>query len=120
MPPKFRELSSFDQFRVCWYLTRGDSPDDPELAAVTLGAARGYQIRSRALTALLGWWPVVLAVVLIAWVLPGALSGQAGMVFLLLLIVMGVVANFLLNPWTRPKNVAKSMEAAGLTAAQTR
>jgi hypothetical protein len=39
VPPRFRELSSFEQFRVCRFLTQGEAPDDPELAAITLDAA---------------------------------------------------------------------------------
>jgi hypothetical protein len=118
MPPKFRELSSFDQFRVCRFLTRGETPDDPELAAITLNAGRRYQTRSRVLAVLLGWWPMVLAFFLIVWALPRALDGQVEMVILFLFIVLGVVGNIMLNPWTRPKNVAKSMEASRRVAAR--
>jgi len=112
VPLKFREISSLDQFRVCRYLTRGKAPDDPELAAILLDAGRGYQTKSRALAALLGWLPIVLGLSLIHSTLPGALNGQVEMVILVLLIVLGGVGNMLLNPWTRPKNVAKSMEAS--------
>lgn len=112
MPPKFRELSSFDQFRVFRFLTRGDAPDDPELAAITLDAAGRYQTQSHVLAALFRWWPMVLALLLIVPTLPGALDGQVMMVIFFLFIVLGVVGNIMLNPWTRPKSVAKSMEAS--------
>lgn len=112
MPPKFRELSSFDQFRVCRFLTRGEAPDDPELAAITLDAAGSYQTKSRVLAALLRWWPMVLALFLIVFALPGALDGQVEMFIFLLFIALGVVGNIMLNPWTRPKNVARSLEAS--------
>lgn len=55
---------------------------------------------------------MVLALVLIVGILPDALDGQVGLVILLLFIVLGVMGNLMLNPWTRPKNVAKSMEAS--------
>lgn len=112
MPPKFRELSSFDQFRVFRFLTRGDAPDDPVLAAITLDAAGRYQTQSRVLAALFRWWPMVLALLLIALTLPRALDGQVEMVIFFLFIVLGVVGNIMLNPWTRPKNVARSLEAS--------
>lgn len=112
MPPKFRELSSFDQFRVCRFLTRGEAPDDPELAAITLDVAERYQTESRALAALFRWCPMVLALFLVVFVLPGALDGQVEMVIFFLLVALGVVGNLLLNPWPRPKNVARSMEAS--------
>lgn len=118
MPPKFRELSSLDQFRVCRFLTRGEAPDDSELAAITADAGERYQTKSRALAALLGWWPMVLAFFLIVWVLPGALDGQVEMVILFLFVVLGTVGNIMLNPWTRPKSVAKSMEASRRVVAQ--
>lgn len=118
MPPKFRKLSSFDQFRVCRFLTRGEAPDDPELAAITVDAGGRYQAESRALAALLGWWPMVLAFFLIVWVLPGALDGQVEMVIVFLFVVLGVVGNVMLNPWTRPKNVTRSMDASRQIAAR--
>jgi hypothetical protein len=119
VPPKFRELSSLDQFRVCRLLTRGEAPDDPELAAITLEAGGRYQTKSRALAALLGWFPMVLAFSLFVFALPGALDGQVEMVILFLFVVLGVVGVIMLNPWTRPKNVAKSMEASRRIVAQT-
>jgi hypothetical protein len=44
--------------------------------------------------------------------LPGALDGQVETMIFVLFIALGVVGNLLLNPWTRPKNVARSMEAS--------
>ncbi len=55
---------------------------------------------------------MVLALFLIVFALPGALDGQVEMVILFLFIVLGVVGNIMLNPWTRPKNVARSKEAS--------
>ena len=112
MPPRFRELSSLDQFRVCRFLTRGEAPDDPEVAAITLETAKHYQVQSRVLAGFLRWWPVVLALPLVLLALPDATAGQPGMMAFLLFIALGVAANFMLNPWTRPKNVVKSMEAS--------
>lgn len=118
VPPEIRELSSLEQFRVNRLLTRGEAPDDPELAAITLEAGRRYQTKSRALAALLGWFPVVLAFFLIVFTLPGALDGEVGMAILFLCVVLGVVGVIMLNPWTRPKNVARSMEASRRIVAQ--
>lgn len=112
MTHKLREASTIDQFRICWYLARGEAPDDPELAAFTLDVGRDYQTKSRVLAVVLGWMPVFFCLSLLGSTLPGALSGQVEMMFLVLLIVLGGAANFVLNPWTRPKNVAKSIEAS--------
>jgi hypothetical protein len=118
VPPKFRELSSIDQFRVCRFLTRGVAPDDPELAAITLDTAGHYQTKSRVAAALFRWWPMVLALSLIVPNLPDALDGQVEMVIFFLFIVLGVVGNIMLNPWTRPTNVARSAEASKRVVAQ--
>jgi hypothetical protein len=118
VPPKFRKLSSFDQFRVCRFLTRGVAPNDPELAAITLDAAESYQTQSRALALLFRWLPMVLALSLIVFTLPAALDGKVEMVIFFLFIVLGVAANLMLNPWTRPKNVARSTEASRRVLAQ--
>lgn len=112
MPAKYRQLPTLDQFRVQRFLTRGEAPNDPGLAAITLDAAESYQTKSRVLAALFRWVPMVLALLLAIPILPGALDGQIEKMILLLLIVLGVVGNLMLNPWTRPKNVAKSMEAS--------
>lgn len=112
MPPKFRELSVLDQFRICRFLTKGDAPNDPELAAITLEVARRYQSSNRALAALLGWWPIALALALIVFALPGVLDGQVEMMMIFLIIVVGVMGNIMVNPWTRPANVVRSMEAS--------
>jgi len=112
MPHHLRNLSIINQYRVCWFLTRGEAPADPKLAAATLNVAGSYQARSRVLSALLGWFPVVLATSLIVFALPGALDGQVEKVILLAFIVLGLIVNVLFNPWTRPRNVVKSMEAS--------
>lgn len=112
MPPKFRELSSVDQFRVFRFLTRGETSDDPKLAAITLDAGQRYQTKSKILAAFYRWWPIALAVLLIFVTVPDALDGQVGMVIFILFILLGVIGNVLLNPWTRPKNVTKSVETS--------
>lgn len=112
MPPEFRELSSLDQFRVCRFLTRGEAPDEPGLAAITLDTAEYFQARSRVVAVVFRWSPFVLALSLIVSTLSGALDGQVEMMIFVLFVVLGVVGNLLLNPWTRPKNVVRSMEAS--------
>ena len=112
MKPRYRALSVSDQFRVFRFLTRGEAPSDRELAAVTLDAAERYQTRSRVLAALFRWLPIALALSLIVPSLPGALDGRVEMVIVLLFGALGLVGNLMLNPWTRPTNVARSLEAS--------
>lgn len=112
MPPKFRELSSVDQFRVFRFLTRGDAPDDPMLAAIIVDVAEQYQTQSRIGAAVFRWLPMVLAICLLVPALPGAVDGDAWMMAFVLFVALGVIGNLLLNPWTRPRNVIKSAEAS--------
>lgn len=112
MPPQLRELHFLEQVRVCRLLTRGEAPNDPKLAAVTLDAAEWYRGHGRALTELYRWLPAVLALSLIVSTLPGALKGQIGMVIFLFVVLLGLFVNLTLNPWARPKNVDRSLDAS--------
>jgi hypothetical protein len=111
-PQTLHDLSSVDQLKVCRYLTRGEAPDDPALASITLHAGNRYQKKRRGLAILFRWWPMVLALCLIIPILRGTFEGQLVMGVLLLIVLLGVAANLLVNPWTRPKNVVKSMAEA--------
>ncbi len=112
MPPKFQELSSLEQLRVCRFLTRGESPDDPELAAVTLEVGEHYQAQHPARAAVMRWWPIVGSLFFTVFTLPGALDGEVWKAILFVLIILGFVGNLMLNPSTRPKSVARSVEAS--------
>lgn len=112
MPTKFDQLSSYEQFRVFRFLTKGETANDPGLAAITLEAAEHFRSQSRAKAGIFRWAPIVMAVILVVAVLPDVIKGQVGMVFFLLFIALCAVANLMLNPWIRPKNVAKSAEAS--------
>jgi hypothetical protein len=112
MPPKFRGLSISDQFRVCRFLTRGEAPHDPKLAAIALDSAEWYRAQRPALAEIYRWYPLALALCMIGLTLPGALKGQVGMAIFFSLSVLGVIGNLMLNPWTRPKNVGRCLEAS--------
>lgn len=111
MPPKFRALSSSDQLRVNRFLAQGESPDDPKLAAVTLEVGESYQAQRPIRAAAMRWAPMAFALFFAAFALLGTLDGEIGYVILLAVIVSGFVANLMLNPACRPKNVARSVEA---------
>jgi hypothetical protein len=112
MPPKLRGCPLSDQFRVCRLLTRGEAPDDPKLAEITLDAANWYRSERRALAELYRWLPAVLGFCLIVRTLPGAFRGQAEMVIFFSFVVLGLIGNLMLNPWTRAKSVNRSLEAS--------
>jgi hypothetical protein len=112
MQTQFQQLSTHEQFRVYRLLAKGETVSDPELAAITLETAGHFRSQNRVKARVFRWAPMVLALCLAIGALPGAVEGQVGGVLFLLFILLSVVANLMLNPWTRPKNVVKSMEAS--------
>lgn len=118
MPPTFQALSTLGQLRVCRFLTRGESPDDPEFAVVTREVGEHYQAQDPRIAVFRRWWPAVPALCVTVLTLPGAVDGELWKAIMFVLIVLGVVGNLMLNPWTRPNNVAKSVEASRRVVAQ--
>ena len=111
MPQKFQALSSSDQLRVNRFLAQGEMPDDPELAAVALEVGESYQAQRPIRAAVMRWVPMAFALFFAAFALLGALDGELGYVILLVVIALGFIGNLMLNPASRPKNVARSVEA---------
>lgn len=109
---KFQQLSSYERFRVFRLLAKGETANDPELAGVMLETADHFRSQSRVKAGVFRWTPIVLALLLAVGVLPAVVDGQVGMAFFLLFIAICTVANVMLNPWTRPRNVARSAEAS--------
>jgi len=112
MPKQFQQLSVYEQCRVYRLLTKGETANDPELAAITLEISGHFRSQNRVKAEVFRWAPMVVALCLAASVLPNAVEGQVGVMLFLVFILLGVVANLMLNPWTRPKNVARSEEAS--------
>jgi hypothetical protein len=112
MPTKFQQLSSYERFGVFRLLAKGETANDPELAGVMLETADHFRSQSRVKTGVFRWTPIVLALLLAVGALSAVVDGQVGMAFFLLFIAICAVANIMLNPWTRPRNVARSAEAS--------
>lgn len=112
LPPTYRKSSTLDQYRVNRLLVKGAAPDDRKLAAITLAAAEYCQSQSRVVAAAYGWMPMLTAFFIIAPFLQSAVDGHVGAIIFVLFVLSGVVANLMLNPWIRPRNMARSAEAA--------
>ena len=111
LPLVYRQLSTVDQYRVNRFLVKGMAPRDQELAATTLAAAEYCQSQSPVIAAVYRWVPLLAPFGIILPFLSSAVDGHVGAIIFVLLILSGVVATLMLNPWTRPKNVARSAEA---------
>jgi hypothetical protein len=89
----FKALSYGDKWRVTRCLTRGEAPRDPRMAPAAVELAESYQRLSPFYLALLRWAPVLIIVGAGSIALAAAVEGDQ------------VKA-------TRPKNVARSLEAS--------
>lgn len=118
MPPKVQALSSSEQLRVHRFLTQGKSPDDPEFAALTLDVGERYQAQRPIRAAVMRWGPMAFSLFFAAFALLGILNGEIGYAILFALIVLGFIGNLMLNPASRPKNVARSVDASRQSVAQ--
>lgn len=108
----FQELSYSEKWRVAWLLTKGDAPSDPRMAAAAVELAENYQRQGRIHATLARWLPGVVIVVCGAAAILLAVEGDGLAAALNALIVLTNIGAVILNPMTRPENVARSLEAS--------
>ena len=109
---EFQALSYGDKFRLSRCLARGEAPRDPRMAAAAVEIGEIYQGKSRSYIAAIRWVPV-LVVVLNAFLLTfAAIDGDKLKLILSALIVLGSAVDLMISPITRPKNMARAVEAA--------
>jgi hypothetical protein len=82
------------------------------MATVVVELAESYQRQSRIYAALMRWMPVFIFVSFSCIAIPAAVAGDAEVAILYPLIVLCGVGHLMFNPATRPKNVARSLEAS--------
>jgi hypothetical protein len=112
----FKALSYWDKVGVGRCLARGEAPDGPHKAAAAVELAESYQRKSRTLMAWMRWLPAIMIVLGGIGVVLDALKGDyLGSSLYLAFALIGIV-HFMINPATRPKNMARSLEASRLIA----
>lgn len=112
----FKALPYRDKLRVGRCLARGQAPADRHLAAAAVELAESYQRKSRGYLALLRWFPVFLMVIGGLGVALNATGGDPlGLVIYALYLPMGF-AYLACSPVTRPKNMARALEASRLVS----
>jgi hypothetical protein len=109
---EFQALSYGDKFRLSRYLVRGEAPRDPRMAAAAVEVGEIYQSKSRSYIAAIRWTPVFLVVVNAFFLASAAIDGDELRLILSALIALGSTADLMLSPLTRPKNMARAVEAA--------
>lgn len=109
---EFKALSYRDKVRVGRCLARGQAPDDRQLAAAAVDLAESYQRKSPGHLALVRWLPVIFMVIGGFGVALNAIGDdQLGAIVYGLYLPMGL-AYLACSPITRPKNMAKGLEAS--------
>jgi hypothetical protein len=115
----FKTLSYRDKVRVSSRLARGRAPADPLLATAAVELAESYQRQKRFLVAAMRWFLVFsVPFFALAAVFAAVAGDQRGLILYGLLFV-GNLAQFVLNPVTRPKNMARALEASKRVTAQS-
>jgi hypothetical protein len=114
----FKALSSADKWRVRNFVLRGEAPRDPRMAAAAVELAESCGLQGS--TKLLLWLSPVVIIGAIVGAIFGAVEGDLLTAALLGLTALVNIGQLALNPATRPKNVARSLEASRQVVAQVR
>jgi hypothetical protein len=113
----FSALPYRDKWRVSRCLVRGEAPRDPRKAAAAVELAESYQRQRRRNGAFLSWLPVALIILSGCFAVIDAVEGDLLGVITFALIVLGSIGQLMFNPITRPKNMARALEASRRIAA---
>jgi hypothetical protein len=108
----FNELPYRDKWRVSRCLVRGEAPRDPRKAAAAVELAESYQRQRRRDGAFLFWLPVALIVGAGCLAVLDAVEGDLLRVITFALVVLSGIEQLMFNPITRPKNMARALEAS--------
>ncbi|HYH53602.1 MAG TPA: hypothetical protein VD761_05680 [Solirubrobacterales bacterium] len=115
----FKALSYRDKVRVSSRLARGRAPADPLLATAAVELAESYQRQERLLVVAMRWLPVLVFPVFALAAVFTAIDGEWRAI-LYGLVAVGNLAQLAINPVTRPKNMARALEASRrVTASQS-
>jgi hypothetical protein len=110
----FKALSYWDKVRVGRCLARGQAPDDPHKTAAAVELAESYQRKNRTFVTWMRWLPAIMIIFGGIGVVLDALEGDyLGSIFYVLFALIGIV-HLMINPVTRPKNMARSLNRSRL------
>lgn len=109
---KFQALPFRDKWRVNRSLARGEAPRDPRMAAAAVELAEWHQRKSRHHRAWMRWAPFVLLILAAYPMISDAVGGDMVAAAVAAAAVLGIAFDQAFNPATRPKNMARSLEAS--------
>lgn len=115
--PTFKALSYWDKLRVGRRVTKGEAPDDPLMASAAVELAESYKHGGRVPVISSRWGPAIMIVLFgCLFVLDVIDRDQLGQILNALIILL-FIPHLFFNPGTRPKNMARSLEASSRIAA---
>lgn len=114
---EFEALSYLDKWRVSRCLVRGEAPADPAKAVAAMALAEKYQRQTRGLRSAIKWTPLLLIIIASVSTIFALLDGNELRLLLNPLLILMSGLQYVLNPLTRPKNMARSLEASRRVAA---
>lgn len=106
----FKALSFRDKWRVRRLVYRGEAPDDPRMAAAAVALAEGYQ--RQGYMRFMRWGTSLMVVLMVPASIYAAIEGDALQAAVWGLLALVNAAHLMFNPATRPKSVARSLEAS--------
>lgn len=108
----FRALPYRQKLRVGRSLARGEAPTDPQLAAAAVELAESYERQDRLSAVAYRWAPLLILVFAAPLAISGIDRGDELGLIINALIVLTSAMHFALSPATRPKNMARGLEAS--------
>jgi hypothetical protein len=108
----FRALAYGDKWRVRRTVSRGEAPQDPQMALAALELAEAYQRQGPLYAAATRWWPLLMVVIFTVLALPRAIEGDVSEAIIYALTVATCLIQYTLDPATKPKKVARSLAAS--------
>jgi hypothetical protein len=109
---EFRALSYGDKWRLSRCLARGETLRDPRLASAAIELGESYERRGRDYKALIRWAPIFLLVLNGCLLVSAVIEGDQWRLIMSALIVLGSAVDLVFSPVYRPKNMARSVDAA--------
>jgi hypothetical protein len=108
----FRALPYGQKLRVGRCLARGEAPTDPQLAAAAVELAESYERQDQLSAVAYRWAPLIILVLAAPLAISAIDRGDELGLIINALVVLTSAMHFALSPATRPKNMARGLEAS--------
>lgn len=108
----FKALPYGQKLRVGRSLARGEAPADPQLAVAAVELGESYERQDRLSAGAYRWAPLLILVFAAPLAISAIDQGDELGLIVNALVVLTSAMHFALSPATRPKNMARGLEAS--------